>query len=143
MKIPKFNFVPVRQLNSEAQAVTQFNVSIGKSGSMLFKEEDVDIYDIENKFISFFADTEKRAIGWKFIEGSTSLDELSDCKQYKKNTNGNITVGITKLLKLFTDEKKSYYKIPVQKYTSTLHEGDIYYIIIPENESKVPFTSPI
>ncbi len=137
MKPPKFNFIPEHQLNKKGLETYQFVVTIAKTGTIIFNCSDVRMYDLGGKFIKLFADTEKKIIGWSIISGKTDLEEIENSRELKVSVNGNIVIGIRKLLKAMDIEIKDTKRVPVNKYVSSLYKDEIYYIeLAPPVENK-------
>lgn len=128
MPLPKFSFVPERQLSLDVPDPT-YKVTISKRGVLVFGKEVLDIYELENKYIRLYADIQKKTIGWSIIEGETNLELLNDARLVKKYTNGCSMIGIGKILRLLSVEKgKIFRDLDVKKYKSPLIGHDIWYI---------------
>lgn len=140
MSAPKFNFIPERQLN-KIQSETVFHVSIYPTGggSIVFPKLYVDINEMDGKFVRLFCDVDKKVIGWKIIEGKTSLGELDDCRQIKKSSLGVARLGITKLLDNMGIKIIEKVKLPVKLHKSSVLDGEMSYVELP-TESKDSFT---
>lgn len=136
MRTPKFNFIPERQLNKDTGDQTGFIVSL-KKRVMSFKKADVDIYELDGKYVRMFADTEKKVIGWAIVEGKTGLDELNDARILNRNDKtGVLTISIGKLLKAVGIEGiEEIRRCPVKTYISPLQKDTIYYIELENRET--------
>lgn len=128
MPAPKFNFVPERQIGKES-SYGSYRVSIFKNGTIYFKEDVINVYELDGKYMKLFADVDKKIIGWSIIENKTDLSELNEARLMKKNVNGVITITIGKLLKkLGIDKKESFPNLEVKRYKSPLLAHDIFYV---------------
>lgn len=145
MKPPTFNFVPERQAKSQTET-GGYRVTLTNRGFLYFPKEVIEIYELNGKYASLFIDTEKKALGWKIMDKSTTPDVLKDCRVFNQNQiTGSVILGITKLLetmglgkmngKKFVSELKLPIKsIPVQKYKSGYLGDEIYYISLKDYE---------
>ena len=124
---PKFNFIPETQIGRK-NLNHELAISITKAGNLFFTPLIIASYDIENKFIKFFADKEKKIIAWKVLN-EKEPKELKGYRQVKKNYASYSIMSIKKLLKyLDIDPKTTNLKQkPIKKYISVL-EGEFYYI---------------
>lgn len=130
----KYNFIPERQLGLPPPE-EKYKVSLYQNSTIIFSSSVVSIYDLNNKFIRLFADTEKKLIGWSIIEGDTDLDTLKDARQLKVSVNGNIVVSVGRLLKAMNYELAESLKgLEVKKFKSTLTNNTIWYIELPPKE---------
>jgi len=145
MPLPKFNFIPESQLHDEYHAYTPAKVSIIKSiatvkdrkhsiFNLRFASETVKLYDLEDKFIKFYIDKEKRVLGWTLIEGDTTLTDLSHAHKLKKNQkSGSVIIGIGKLLKAAgLNIQESLKGLEVKKPKTPLMSHEIFYVEIPK-----------
>ena len=132
MRQPKFNFVPERQLEENRHKSSFFTASIGPKEMIFFNKEYCNVYELDNKFVRFYANISKRTIAWKIIEGKTDLkDELSDSRKLKANKVGMIMSSITKILSSVGWQKgDKYLKLPIQVYNSL--DGEYYYVKLPD-----------
>lgn len=139
MRPPKFNFVPEGQLVPKHGA-TEYTVSLLKNKQLYFSREVCEIYDLKDNFIKFYADTENKTVGWSIIQGNTNLSSINDSRKMTLTGKGMYKASISKILKALGAEiTKTIKDMKVQKYVSTLHENDIYYIDMSEFiESKNP-----
>jgi hypothetical protein len=127
MPLPKFNFIPEKQLGSDYEAT--FNVSLTKAGMIYFSPQNVMIYDMDGAFIKLYGDTEKKAIAWKIIKGSTSLTDLDSAR--KMSAHGkikSIVVSVKKILSKLGIKNVEAKKYEVKTYESSLLEDKLYYI---------------
>lgn len=139
--IPKFNFVPEKQLLRNGTSDSQYRVTIyskpakGKDDkivyntNLIFTKFIVDVYDLKNKFIRFYGDRENKTLGWSVLEKAEGITELEGVKQFNLNSADICTFGISKLLKAINVEIKDNRRdIPVLLYKSNLQSHPIYYI---------------
>lgn len=130
----KFNFIPERQLGLPPPE-EKYKVSLYQNGAIIFNSSVVNVYELKDKFVRMFADTEKKLIGWQVIEGDTDLDALKDARQLKVSVNGNIVVSVVKLLKSMNYELNGSLKgLEVKKFKSTLTNNTIWYVELPPKE---------
>ena len=102
---PKFNFIPETQI-SRKSTNHELTISITKAGNLYFTPLIIASYDIENKFIKFFADKEKKTIAWKVLN-EKEPKELKGYRQVKKNYAGYAVMAIKKLLKYLDIDPKT------------------------------------
>ena len=128
MPQPKFNFIPEKQLGSTAEAT--FNVTLTKSGNLYFSPFNVLIYEMDGSFIKLYGDTEKKAIAWKLIKGTTTLPELDKSRKIKAAGKGKFAVvSVRRILsKLGIEQLKEAKTYEVNTYESSLLEDKLYYI---------------
>lgn len=128
MPAPKFNFIPEHQLGSSADSAG-FTVRLAKTGVLIISKFNAEIYKLANAPVMFFADIEKKAIGFKIMTGKNldSSDVVRILKPVLKT--GTIQTSIKKLLKsigeLVPEKSKTF---DVKEYESPLIDGKIYYI---------------
>lgn len=124
----KFNFVPERQVGKQSNA--NYRVSIYPNHCLIFPAEVVRVYELDGKFARFYADLEKKVIGWSILEGETSLENLSDARKLSKNKqSGAIAVSLKKLLSsLDIKIDPSFKRLDVSSYSSPLNAHEIHYI---------------
>lgn len=138
--IPKFNFVPEKQLIKNIEGsyeVSLYVKDIKRSGKdelekfvlLCFSKTTTNIYDLDGKFIRFYADKEKKTIGWSILEKAEGLAQLEGVRQIKASSQG-IRLGIAKLIKVIGVKVESRKKIEVKKYESSLQSHPIYYITL-------------
>ena len=133
MRQPKFNFIPERQLSEGHQEGGFFTASISSIGAISFNAEYKSVYELDNKYITFYVDTQKRTLGWKIIEGKTELIELNHARQLNATNKPVITVSVIPLLRTLGWSKgEKYLKVPIQIYKNKDVEGEIHYIQLPD-----------
>lgn len=143
MPSPKFNFVSERLLGEKTSGNGSWKVSIlasKASPAIYFPSDMVSILEMDGKYFKFFADLEKKAIGWVEVKGKTNLDEINGSRLARKNkVSGAILFGIGRILKaLQYDLKSTISGIEVKTYVSPLVSGEVNYVILPEIEQ--PYT---
>ncbi len=129
MPAPKFNFVPEKQLGRDPGEGT-YKVTLTKAGTLYFSPMVVNVYELDGKFMTLYGDVEKKCIAWKIISEDTTLPELHDSRQLKKNSaQGNVIVSVQKIIKKLgipkLTEAKTY---EVEIYKSAMLEDKLYYI---------------
>ncbi len=137
MRPPKFDFIPERQLIKESKPVDpMFKASIYPNGALSFNKDYIEIYELGNKFIRIYADTAKRSIGWKILEGKTDLEEVDDSRKMVLTPQNSIKLSITGILSILGWTKgESYKKLPIEIYKS---DGiEIHYIKLPDIEHRI------
>jgi hypothetical protein len=134
MPAPKFSFVPEHQIEkSNAKKDYFFYCSIVSNGQLMFCREYIEVYELHEKFIELYIDKDKRTIGWRFIEGNSSFEEISKSRQLKKTPKGIIRVSVSKLLKHLGWQKgESYLRLPIEIYKSQTMVGEIFYVKLPD-----------
>lgn len=138
MKAPKFDFVPERSLKSPI-GDTKFRVSIYKTGTLVFSNEVVKIYDLDGKYIRLYADRSKRSIGWSYFDNSVHPEEMADARLLKALPAGHVVVSIKKLLKSMgiEDLGDGHKQLEVGVYKAAMQPNDIYYVTLPEKEVEI------
>jgi len=137
MATPKFNFVPERQLGELPTGDGLWKITCLKTNSALYFPTDmVHALEMDGKFYQFFADTEKKAIGWREVKEETTLEVMKDCRKLSVNkTSGAIIVSVGRILKKLNYTLENTLKdLVVQNYTSPLVKGTISYIVLPQIE---------
>lgn len=134
MKTPKFNFVPERQLRDIKSGNGYWTVTVMTSRNLYFQKEMVEILEMDGKFIQIFADTEKKAIGWRIIKDETTLDNIHNARKLNANkVSGAIIVSIGKIMEALNYKiDKTVRGLVVQTYTSPLVKESISYVVLPQ-----------
>lgn len=139
MKTPKFNFIPERQLGEVTTGNGHWSVTIiasKASPAIYFPKDMARILEMDGKYIKVFADTEKKAIGWRLIQDETTLPELNNARKITANkVSGAVILGIGRILKTLNYDLKEKIKgLLVQTYSSPLIKDDISYVVLPDVE---------
>lgn len=139
MPIPKFNFISEKQIGDKPDGNSCWRVSLHASKStpsLYFPSDMVHALEMDGKYFQLFADLEKKAIGWRVIEGQTELESISNARLANRNKqSGAILFGIGRLIKALNYEvTKSIPGLEVKTYMSPLLKGDISYVILPSPE---------
>ncbi len=137
MPVPKFSFVPEKQMNEERSE--GYRVSVRKNFILYFPSDVVKVYDLEGKYAKFYVDVQKRTLGWQIIEDKTELADLNAARLMKPQNpkTSAVTFGIGKILKgLGFDKDDEFPNLEVRKYSEPLTKGDIWYVTF-RKESKV------
>lgn len=132
----KFNFIPEGQLRMKS-ADTEYRVNINTNSMLYFPREVVEVWDLDKKFFKFFADTEKRTIGWSTFDQGT----LVDLEKSRKLTISKTGVGVISIQKCLTaigllEIKEPIRGLLVKTYNSSYLHGEVQYITI---DKKSPF----
>ncbi len=139
---PKFNFVPEKQLLQSIDPTYKVTIYAKKmidkdtgevsfTNNLIFTKPVVDVFELKDKFIRFYADKEKKTVGWSILEKAEGLIELEGVRQIKVNAKGIVLFGIGKLLKSVNLTLKENRKnLIVKTYKSSLQSHDIYYITL-------------
>jgi hypothetical protein len=131
MRQPKFNFIPERQLSENHSESGFFTASVGPLGAISFNAEYKVVYEIDQKYITFYADTQKRTLGWKIIEGKTELIELNQARQIIDKP--SLSISIVPLLRtLGWQKEEKHLKLPISVYKNKDVEGEIHYVQLPD-----------
>lgn len=117
----------------------EFRVSINSSGMLYFPREVVSVYDLKDKYFKFYADIQKKAIGWTYFENG----QFDDMKKLKKlfihPKNGAGLVSVKKLLSAIGLKQLngSFSDLPVKKYKEQgLLNEEYHYVLINEKDIK-------
>ncbi len=144
MRQPKFAFVPERQLGGDPQATAGgYRVSIKKNGVIYFPTDVVKTYELEGKYIKFFADVQKKAIGWTVVEGDQKggFSDLTGVRVMKRASpkSGQVVLAVGKMLKSMGVEKGvEFPNLQVRTYKDSLIEGDVWYVTLDKEAPFVP-----
>ena len=129
----KFNFIPEYQL-VENKTVYYHKASVLSKGRLSLGGKYIDDEGLEGKYVQFYQlkSATESGIGWRVIEGETSVDILNHCKQIKNNVNGGAVVSVTKILYSIGKYDKVYKKVDIQRYAPIFGEnaGKSYHYII-------------
>ncbi len=139
--IPKFNFVPEKQLGASNVGSGYWKLSILKSNTtMYFPKDMASALEMDGKYYRLFADKEKKSIGWSEVKGKIDLENLNDARLAKSNKNsGAVLFGIGKILQYLDYELKDSIKnLEVKTHISPLMKDPVQYIILPDVEK--PYT---
>ena len=129
MPLSKFNFIPAHQIGSSADSAG-YQVRLSKTGLIIFSKFTTDVYRLSGKRVLLYGDKANKTIGWKIVEGNTSMPELNQTRLLTPvKASGTIQLSVVKLMKqlgipLPTESKK----FDVKEYESPLISGTIYYI---------------
>ena len=96
MRPKKFNFAPITGSTESKEAPS---VSIYKNGQMTINKAAVREFGFDGKLINILWDAEKRALGWKIVDGNIREEEhTKNMRLLKANPQGAIKVSIGRLL---------------------------------------------
>ena len=126
MRTKKYNFIPEHQIGTEGAVSNGFAVTITKGMCIYFNPFDISMYDLDGKFIKVFADMQNKTLSWKEVTGG-DISVLENVRQLKvSKLNGNILVGISRILKRMgiTKEMLPFKNVPVTRYSESLSEGE-------------------
>lgn len=128
----KFNFVPLTSIADSLKEVKP-TVTINPKGQIFFSKLFLEKYGV-NKFVRFFIDLDKNALGWNLYDSIDSFDKLGtkSLRCIKVNTSKVAVLqirDIIKHLKMPTEKVK----LPVEMYNDRMY-NDIYYVVIPTKQ---------
>lgn len=135
----EFNFVQEKHLTDTRRMskLAKHTVTINaKHGYMRFSLSYVKDKGLENAFIKLYADTSKKAIGWKIMR-ETDLSGLAGYRQlkvFKKKTpegyeSQHCQLGVQKLLEVLGVKKeKTFKQLPIESYQLGPMDGSINYV---------------
>ena len=141
--IPKFNFIPEKQLLSNHDSSSLYKATIyakpikekgsekidSYSCNLIFTKDTVLSHDLKDKMIRFYGDREKKTLGWSILKTSEGFSNLEGIKQITLNSGNIATFGISRLLKAIGVEiKENRRDIPVLVYKTPLQSHPVYYI---------------
>lgn len=127
---PKFNFIPESQLT---HAVEQCDNKIGitKQGGVYYSKNFIQSNGLKDRYLKFYGDPAKGALAWKIMSSAASLPDMKGLRKIKPNKSEGGTVSVSALLsKIGWKKGESYKNLPVRKYSSSLLEGELYYVEI-------------
>jgi hypothetical protein len=127
----KFNFVEFVQKPKSGDD-TGLTVSINKALSISFGVKIREAHNSENKFIKFYSDTEKGAVGWRYFSES-NLEGLKDLRLMKPNSGKNAILSISKIMKQFPVLPANMSKLPVHLYKGDSFTEELYYVELKPN----------
>jgi hypothetical protein len=138
----QFNFIPVIQLESiqKQKEKLQEYVSLNtKHGTITFSKEYAQRKGLDGTILLFFADTEKKALGWrKFSEDS--LPGMSGARKLNKSvvqSTGSVIyqMSIKKIVNNFNFKKEYNFKrMPIETYTRSVLDGQVDYVVLKEQD---------
>lgn len=135
----QFNFVQEKHLTDTRRwaKLAKHTVTINpKHGYLRFSMSYIKDKGLEDCFIKLYADTSKKAIGWKILR-EKSLEGMKDYRQLKvyrtKTPEGyeasHCQLSVQKLLDILkVDKSKKYKELPIQTYQLGPMDGSISYV---------------
>ena len=134
MRQPIFSFEPFRKIVIErkSQRKKGFTINV-KYGLITFPKSYIIDNVLEKKYIKWYIDVGKKALGWKILEIEKDLSSLTDYIQLKASpSNGQYKMSIRRLLKAFNfkDMNVSFKNLEYEKYIGRLEDGTIHYLLL-------------
>lgn len=134
----KFNFIPASSLNRELGSRYTLTFD-GKRSLISFSADYVRDKCLLENFLLFYIDVEKNAVAWKIIQ-KDKLGNLVGAKILKpaKRPNGQVyLMSVGKIVKpLRIDRSRSYKKLPIKTYKTSLIEGNLDYVVITHEKDE-------
>lgn len=87
---------------------------------LYFSKDVVWLNDLKGKRMKFYLDAEKKAIAWRVMEGTVTLEALDKARVVKPYASGSWMTGVSKLLNhagIKVEETRK--SIPVETYQTT------------------------
>lgn len=139
MRPPSFTFEPFRKVLAQKKEAKKRGFSINvKYGYILFPKQYVRDNELDGKFIKWFIDVSKRALGWKILDKEDTLNALEDYVQVKPvPSTGTYQMSIRRVLNAFNfhDKNVCFSDLEVQKYLSKqefFNDGTIQYLLLDD-----------
>jgi len=133
-----FNFVQEKHLTDTRKWAKQQKQTVtinAKHGYMRFSMSYIRDKGLENCFIKLYADTSKKAIGWKILREKDFADmkEYRQLKVYRVKTETGVAthcqLSVQKLLDILkVDKTKKYKDLPIQTYQLGPMDGSLSYV---------------
>lgn len=126
----KYDFVPISYARPRKHNGKAF-VSINNKGSIVFNKQCLAQYNLANKYIRFYIDISRNAIGWQVINIMQDFKDIKT-KKYRllKPSSLNIAkLSISHMLQELNVSGKTFCKLKIHEYTDVLY-NKIYYIIL-------------
>lgn len=135
MMPPKYNFVPVHQIESSGRKGEYVTVS-PKWGRITFSKDYVNNHQFEGKMIKFYWESEKRLLGWRIVKKSENgFEDISGGIPFvgQEIKTGDKVIktywfSITKLIKSVKLQQETYKKLPVSIAKKAIFGEDISYV---------------
>lgn len=141
MKDATFNFEPITLANLSRKKSRQKGVTVNiQRGTIIFSKQYIEDNHLAGKYIKFFVDTKKLALGWSLIEKTSFLTDLKEYKQIKLGKAKVYLLSIATAVKQFnfSVNVKTFKGLQVKKYLCQYNSQPrtIYYVILKYNETK-------
>ena len=141
MKEATFNFEPIAVANLNKKQHRQKGVTVNvKHGTITFSKRYVEENNLDQKYLKFFVDIKKYALGWTIIKQTSFFTELKEYKQLKLSSANIYLMSVATALKQFKFSKnvKTFKGLTVKKYNCTYiaQQTNIYYVTLKYNEIK-------
>lgn len=138
----QFTFIPEEQLTEKRLKERHPAVSIKVSGAMHFNSAAIEEYGLNNRYVRFYADPDKKALAWHIFDGANNLEDLN-LKHLKKNNAGTMVVGVGRILKkIGVNIKETIKDLLIQKYEDLMERKAFFYVIVRETNTKEPEREP-
>lgn len=142
MRQPAFTFEPFKKVAAERKLERKrgFTVNL-KHGIITFPKSYIVDNGLDGKYLKWFIDVEKKALGWKILATESDLKELEDYIRIKSiPSNGIYQMSIKRVLNTFhfADTNVTFKDLEVQKYLSKsnfYNDGVLHYVQL---ENPVP-----
>ena len=136
MRPPEFNFVPAN--TARTIIIDQPVATITKQGFVCFSKHYVQTTGLEGKFVKFFTDINKRALGWII---RPTLDDLNllrrrEWRTVKKQGSGSFLLQVRSALLPFEILGTKCAGLEVKQYKDRIY-GKVHYIQIPRVKKEV------
>jgi len=135
----KFNFSPISQLSVSIEEKQKPSITINPKGVIFFSKKYLEEYNAVGKFARFFADRDKKVLGWT-LNKSVNQEELKSTayRVLKMNSCKSVMVSLATTLKLLDSYGEKLSNLTVEEYIDKLF-GVIHYVKLPKkNEQLYP-----
>ncbi len=130
----KFNFSKILFNGGNAEKAGDPSALITKGGQMIFNRVAIQNLGLDGAFIDFTWDAEKRALGWRRMNGHVlpQNEWTKTMRLLQADDKGIVRVAIGRIMKAVGIEKANYKSLLVEEYNDVMETKQIYYVIIPE-----------
>ncbi len=124
----KFNFMPAVYNRKNTKSIKSV-VSISSHGTIVFNRASIEEYGLNGKYLKFFIDPSKKALGWTIIDTFNDLSDLKK-KEYRKikpTSYGSCSLSIKSILSELNPDNKKFSQLKIGNYKDSMY-GIIYFI---------------
>ena len=136
MRPPTFTFEPYKVAAAKKESKKHFFFVSVKHGYITFPKSYIEEHKLNGRYIRWYLDTGRRALGWKILEKESDLSSLEEYFQLKPvPSSGIYHFAIRRLLTLFnfSDKNICFKDLEDQKYlskTEFFNDGTIHYLLL-------------
>lgn len=139
MRPPTFTFEPFKRVLIAKKEARKRGVTVNlKHGYIVFPKAYIIDNGLDGRYLKWFVDIEKKALGWRILEKERSLDALQDYFQLKKvPSTGVYQLSIRRVLNAFnfSDTNATFSDLEVGTYISKqeyFNDGTLHYVMLTD-----------